>query len=205
MGIRSRDLRRSDFFDAVYGPFLGLLCNLSPCRPFIAAVSCYSPNNHRFLQHLLRLSNHYCTAVTPIFLPWFDCSGISACSSRTGFLLSWFFITPLFLTLAPHDHVIYCQARGLSGHTSPCGEYVCFFWKTPCILKPKKFISFSRVWTLSGHTWSAVNKFSVLDLRSLHPYGKLYLGYIARPRFTLLGDGARCSATAQQLITVVGP
>ena len=31
-----------------------------------------------------------------------------------------------FLTLAPHDYVIYCQARGLSGHTSPCGECVCF-------------------------------------------------------------------------------
>ena len=101
-----------------------------------------------------------------------------------------------FLTLAPHDYVIYCQARGLSGHTSPCGECVCFFWKTPCILKPKKFISFSLVWTLSGHTWSAANKFSVLDLSSLHPYGKLYLGYVARLRFALLGDGARCSATA---------
>ena len=28
-----------------------------------------------------------------------------------------------FLTLAPRDYVTYCQARGLSGHTSPCGEY----------------------------------------------------------------------------------
>ena len=31
-----------------------------------------------------------------------------------------------FLTLAPHDYVIYCQAQGLSGHTSPRGECACF-------------------------------------------------------------------------------
>ena len=38
------------------------------------------------------------------------------------------FIISLFLTLAPHDYVIYYQDRGLSGHTSPCGERVlsCF-------------------------------------------------------------------------------
>ena len=29
-------------------------------------------------------------------------------------------------TLASRDHVTYCQARGLSGHTSPCGECVFF-------------------------------------------------------------------------------
>ena len=32
-----------------------------------------------------------------------------------------------FLTLAPHDYVIYCQARRLSGHTSPHGECAGFF------------------------------------------------------------------------------
>ena len=32
------------------------------------------------------------------------------------------FIISLFLTLALHDYVIYYQARGLSGHTSPCDE-----------------------------------------------------------------------------------
>ena len=40
--------------------------------------------------------------------------------------LGTFFWLLLFLTLAPHDHVTYCQARGLSGHTSPCGECVFF-------------------------------------------------------------------------------
>jgi hypothetical protein len=39
-------------------------------------------------------------------------------SSSSAFLLLW--------TLSPHDCVTYCQARGLSGHTSPCGECVCF-------------------------------------------------------------------------------
>ena len=31
------------------------------------------------------------------------------------------------LTLAPRAYVTYYQARGLSGHTSPCGQYACFF------------------------------------------------------------------------------
>ena len=30
------------------------------------------------------------------------------------------------LTLAPRAYVTYYQARGLSGHTSPCGEYAYF-------------------------------------------------------------------------------
>ena len=28
--------------------------------------------------------------------------------------------------MAPCDYITYCQARGLSGHTSPRDEYVCF-------------------------------------------------------------------------------
>ena len=46
--------------------------------------------------------------------------------SRAGCLLGWSFIILLLWTLAPHDYIIYCQAQGLSGHTSPCGECVCF-------------------------------------------------------------------------------
>ena len=30
------------------------------------------------------------------------------------------------LTLVPRAYVTYYQAWGLSGHTSPCGEYACF-------------------------------------------------------------------------------
>ena len=49
--------------------------------------------------------------------------------------------------------------------------------------------------TLSGHTWSTAKKFLILNLSSLHPYGKSYLGYTARRRLTLLGDGSRCLTT----------
>ena len=48
--------------------------------------------------------------------------GVTSCSS--SFLL--FF---KFLTLAPHDYIIICQAQGLSGHTSPRGECAGFFLK----------------------------------------------------------------------------
>ena len=46
--------------------------------------------------------------------------------SRTGYLLGRSFTILLLWTLAPHDYIIYYQARGLSGHTSPCGECACF-------------------------------------------------------------------------------
>ena len=45
--------------------------------------------------------------------------GLETCSA--GFLL---FL--LLWTLVPRDYVTYCQVRGLSGHTSPRGECVCF-------------------------------------------------------------------------------
>ena len=61
-------------------------------------------------------------------------------------------------------------------------------------MKLKKSISFSRGQTLSGHTWSTAGKFLILNLSSLHPYGKPYLGYAARRWFTLLGDGSHCLA-----------
>ena len=46
--------------------------------------------------------------------------GLAAYSA--SFLLFFY-----FLTLAPHDYIIYCQTWGLSGHTSPYGECVGFF------------------------------------------------------------------------------
>ena len=46
--------------------------------------------------------------------------------SGTGCLLGWSSTIFVLWTLAPHDTVIYYQARGLSGHTSPRGECVCF-------------------------------------------------------------------------------
>ena len=46
---------------------------------------------------------------------------------RTGCLLGWSFNILLLWNQAPHDYVIYYQAWGLSGHTSPHGECACFF------------------------------------------------------------------------------
>ena len=51
---------------------------------------------------------------------------ISRLRSRTGCLLGWSFTILLLWTLAPHDYIIYCQAQGLSGHTSPHGECASF-------------------------------------------------------------------------------
>ena len=41
-----------------------------------------------------------------------------------------------FLPLAPRAYVTYYPARGLSGHTSPCGELACF-WQTLLCRKVK--------------------------------------------------------------------
>ena len=46
LGNRSRDLRRSDFSDAAYGPLSGPPCNRDPRHAFIVAVSFYPSNNH---------------------------------------------------------------------------------------------------------------------------------------------------------------
>ena len=45
------------------------------------------------------------------------------------------------------------------------------------------------------HTWSTVEKFSILNLSSLHPYGKPYLGHTAQQQITLLNDRSRFLAT----------
>ena len=55
----------------------------------------------------------------------------------TGCLLGWFSILLLW-TLAPHDYVIYYQARVLSGHTSHRGECVCFILEDSVPLEAKE-------------------------------------------------------------------
>ena len=86
-------------------------------------------------------------------------SRISSCGSGTASALrlgsspqlGFFFSSSLFLTLAPRDHVTYCQARRLSGHTSPCGECALFIlglrpW-TGCLLGwSSAFFLLSRPW-----------------------------------------------------------
>ena len=52
-----------------------------------------------------------------------------------------------------------------------------------------------------------MRKFFILNLSSLHPYGKPYLGYTAWRWFALLGDGSRCSVTvhaARRWFTLLG-
>ena len=51
---------------------------------------------------------------------------LSGLRPGTGYLLGWSSTFLLLWTLAPRDYVTYCQAWGLSGHTSPRGECVCF-------------------------------------------------------------------------------
>ena len=67
-----------------------------------------------------------------------------------------------------------------------------FFWKTPRSLRLNKIVSCSRGRTLSGHTWSTARKFSILNLSSLHPYGKPCLDHTARLWSALLSN---CSTT----------
>jgi len=45
-----------------------------------------------------------------------------------------------------------------------------------------------------------MKKFSILELSSLNPYGKPYLGYAARLRFTLLGDNCTLVGNCSQLL-----
>ena len=51
---------------------------------------------------------------------------ISGLRPGSGCLLDWSSIFLLLWTLTPRNYVTYCQARELSGHTSPRGECVCF-------------------------------------------------------------------------------
>ena len=82
--------------------------------------------------------------------------------------LGTFFWLLLFLTLAPHDHVTYCQAQGLSGHTLPCGECVFLIsglqprvgyllgWSSAFLLlwtlAPRDYVTYCQARGLSGHT-----------------------------------------------------
>ena len=71
------------------------------------------------------------------------------------------------MTLAPRDHVTYCQARGLSGHTSPCNECAflisglhprtgCLGWPSAVLLlwtlAPHDYVIYCQAQGLSGHT-----------------------------------------------------
>ena len=66
-----------------------------------------------------------------------------------------FLVVSPFLTLAPRDFATYCQARGLSGHTSPYGECVLFFLghnQAPAAYSAS-FLLFFKFLTLAPHDY----------------------------------------------------
>ena len=90
-----------------------------------------------------------------------------------------------FLSLAPRDYVTYYQAQGLSGHTSPCGE--CVFFNLEDSMPPEvegDYLPFSWSDSKWAHLVHSENFFLILNLSSLHPSGKPYLGYSAWRWFT---------------------
>ena len=118
----------------------------------------------------------------------------------TGCLLGWSSIILLLWTLTPHDYVIYCQARGLSGHTSPHGECACFIPKDPTPLEVEEdYLLFSWLDSKWAHLVHCEEIFNS-ELELLTPLWQAILGlhysamvHATRRQFTLLGDGSRSS------------
>ena len=123
---------------------------------------------------------------------------ISGLSLGTGYLLDWSFTILLLWTLAPHDYVIYYQARGLSGHTSPRGECVCFILEDSAPLEAEEvYIFFSRSDSKWAHLVHCEEIFD-FELELLTSLWQALLGihcsamvHAARRRFTLLDDGSQ--------------
>ena len=113
---------------------------------------------------------------------------ISGLPLRTGCLLGWSFAIFLPWTLAPYDYVIYCQARGLSGHTSPCGECVCFNLEDSAPPEVEEdYLPFSWMDSKWAHLVHCEEIFD-FKLELLTPLWQAVLG------FTLLDNGSHCSA-----------
>ena len=108
-------------------------------------------------------------AVNVLFLTSRLCPG-------TGCLLGWFFTILVLWTLAPHDYVIYYQARGLRGHTSPHGECVCFILEDSMPLEAEEdYLLFS--W--SDTKWAHLvhyEEFFDSELELLTPLWQVILG-----------------------------
>ena len=113
---------------------------------------------------------------------------------RTSCLLGWSFTILLLWTLAPHDYAIYCQARRLSGHTSPFDGCVCFNLEDSAPPEVEEdYLPFS--W--SDSKWAHLvhcEEIFYFELELLTSIWKPYLGYSARRWFTI----------ARRLIMLVG-
>ena len=93
-----------------------------------------------------------------------------------------FYLSSTFWTLAPHDYVTYCQARGLSGHTSPCRE--CVFSNLEDSMPPKvedNYLPFSWSDSKWAHLVHCEEIFD-FDLELLTSFWQVLLGKAsARP------------------------
>ena len=125
---------------------------------------------------------------------WGYARGLAACS--VGLLL--FF---LLWTLAPHDYIIRCQARGLSGHTSPHGECACFFLEDSTLLEAEEdylLLSWSdSKWAHLVHCEEIFDS----ELELLTPLWQAVFGSYCS---AMVHAARQLLATARQRITVVG-
>ena len=134
-------------------------------------------------------------AVNVIFL-------ISGLRPGTGCLLVWSSTFLLLWTLAPRDYVTYCQARGLSEHTSPHGECVCFLLEYSTPLKVEEdYLLFSWLDSKWAHL---VHHEEIFDsgLEVLTPLWQVVLGLHC---LVTIHAARQLLTTARQLIIVVEP
>ena len=104
----------------------------------------------------------------------------------------------LLWTLAPRDLITYCQARGLSGHTSPCSECVCFNLEDSVTLEAEEdYLPFSWSDSKWAHLVYCEEIFDS-ELELLTSLWQDVLGLrcsvmvrAAQRQFTLLGDGSQ--------------
>ena len=120
----------------------------------------------------------------------------------TGCPLGWSSTFLLLWTLAPRDYVTYYQARGLSGHTSPNDECVCFILEDSMPLEAEEdYLLFS--W--SDSKWAHLVHYEEIfnfELELLTPLWQAVLGLYC---LATVHTARRLHTTARQLITVVEP
>ena len=127
---------------------------------------------------------------------------ITELHSRTGCLLDWSLTIFLLWTLAPHDYVIYCQVWGLSVHTSPHGECVCFILEDSIPLEAKEdYLLFS--W--SNSKWAHLVHCEEIFYSELELLTPLWQAVFGSHCSLTVHVARQLLATARQLITVVGP
>ena len=106
------------------------------------------------------------------------------------------------LDLAPHDYIIYCQARGLSGHTSPCGECVCFILEDSAPLEAEEDY---RPFLWSDSKWAHLVHCEEIFDSELELLTSLWQAILGPCCSVMVYAAWQCLTTARQLITVVGP